>query len=160
MREVLQRIATGPTMSKDLSVDQARAAMRLVLEQKSDPVQSALFLIALRMKRETDAEMQGVTSAILEGAETLAVDCEAMITLVDPYDGYIRSLPASPFIPSVLAACGVPVVTHGIESIGPKHGLSVKRVLQAAGIPVNYSLSTAAKPVSYTHLTLPTILLV
>jgi len=145
MREVLQRIATGPTMSKDLSVDQARAAMRLVLEQKSDPVQSALFLIALRMKRETDAEMQGVTSAILEGAETLAVDCEAMITLVDPYDGYIRSLPASPFIPSVLAACGVPVVTHGIESIGPKHGLSVKRVLQSAGIPVNYSLSTAAK---------------
>jgi len=145
MREILQRIATGPTMSKDLSVDQARAAMRLVLEQKSDPVQSALFLIALRMKRETDAEMQGVTEAILQGTESLAVDCEAMITLVDPYDGYIRSLPASPFIPSVLAACGVSCVTHGIESIGPKHGLSVKRVLRAAGIPVDYSLNSAAK---------------
>ena len=148
MREVLQRIATGPTMSKDLSVDQARAAMRLVLEQKSDPVQSALFLIALRMKRETDAEMQGVTEAILQGTCTLSVDCEAMITLADPYDGYIRSLPASPFIPAVIAACGVPVVTHGIESIGPKHGLSVKRVLQSAGIPVDHTLEAAAELLS------------
>ena len=145
MREVLQRIATGPTMSKDLSVDQARAAMRLVLEQKADPVQSALFLIALRMKRETDDEMQGVTEAILEGVTTVPVNCEALVTLVDPYDGYIRSLPASPFVPAVLAACGVPVVTHGIESIGPKHGLSVKRVLAAAGIPVNRSLESAAR---------------
>ena len=84
MREVLQRIATGPTMSKDLSVDQARAAMRLVLEQKADPVQSALFLIALRMKRETDDEMQGVTEAILEGVTTVPVNCEALVTLVDP----------------------------------------------------------------------------
>ena len=148
MREVLQRIATGPTMSKDLTVEQACRAMRLVLSQQADPVQSALFLIALRMKRETESEMQGVTEAILEGVNTVAVDCDALITMVDPYDGYIRSLPASPFIPAVLTACGVSVVTHGIESIGPKHGLSVKRVLQAAGISVDSTTDAAAEKLS------------
>ena len=148
MREVLQRIATGPTMSKDLTVEQAYSAMRLVLSQQADPVQSALFLIALRMKRESDSEMQGVTKAILEGANSLDVDCDDLITMVDPYDGYIRSLPASPFVPAVLAACGVSVVTHGIDSIGPKHGLSVKRVLQAAGISVDHSMEAAADKLS------------
>ena len=91
MREVLQRIATGPTMSKDLTVEQAYSAMRLVLSQQADPVQSALFLIALRMKRESVSEMQGVTKAILDGANSLDVDCDDLITMVDPYDGYIRS---------------------------------------------------------------------
>ena len=46
----LQRIATGPTMSKDLSRDEARLAMAAILAGKVDPVQTSVFLIALRMK--------------------------------------------------------------------------------------------------------------
>ncbi len=145
MRQALQRIATGPTMSKDLTAEEARSAMRLVLEQKVDPVQSALFLIALRMKRESPDEMLGITQAIIEGAPSLTIECESLITLADPFDGYIRSLPASPFVPAVLAACGESVVTHGIDSIGPKYGLSVKRVLQAAEVQVEHSLQSAAE---------------
>lgn len=151
MRYILQRIATGPTMSKDLTVEDARCAMRLVLEQKVDPVQSALFLIALRMKRETRDEMQGATEAIMQGTQTLPVECEHLVTLVDPFDGYIRSLPASPFVPSVLAACGVPVVVHGIKSTGPKYGLSVNRVLNAAGIKIDHSLASAAAKLNATN---------
>ena len=47
MRAVLNRIATGPELSKDLSVDQAREAMGWILEGRVDPVQAAVFLIAL-----------------------------------------------------------------------------------------------------------------
>lgn len=52
MRHVLNRIATGPELSKDLSVDQAREAMGWILQGKVDPVQTAVFLIELRMKRD------------------------------------------------------------------------------------------------------------
>jgi anthranilate phosphoribosyltransferase len=67
MRDVLQRIATGPTLSKDLSAREAHRAMRLILEDKADEVQAGIFLIALRMKRETDDELAGILDAIHAG---------------------------------------------------------------------------------------------
>ena len=56
MRSIIQRIATGPDMSKDISLAEARAGMNGILQGEVDPVQAAIFLIALRMKRETDDE--------------------------------------------------------------------------------------------------------
>ncbi|MGH8621099.1 MAG: hypothetical protein ACRET3_03080, partial [Burkholderiales bacterium] len=53
MRSIIQRIATGPELSKDITREEARAGMQLVLEGRVDPVQAGIFLIALRMKRET-----------------------------------------------------------------------------------------------------------
>ena len=54
MRSYLQRIATGPELSKDLSEEETYHAMTHILAGSADEVQSAIFLIALRMKRETD----------------------------------------------------------------------------------------------------------
>mgnify|MGYP006193788123 CR=1 FL=1 len=53
MSSILKRIATGPELSKDISREEARAGMRLVLDGEVDPVQAGVFLIALRMKGET-----------------------------------------------------------------------------------------------------------
>ena len=49
MRQFLQQIATGPTLSKDLSVTDARLGMEYILDGRADEVQAAIFLIALRM---------------------------------------------------------------------------------------------------------------
>ena len=68
MRSIIQRIATGPDMSKDISTEEAHAGMRAVLNGDIDPVQTAIFLIALRMKRETDAENRGVDHAAQEAS--------------------------------------------------------------------------------------------
>ncbi len=54
MRSIIQRIATGPELSKDISQEEARFGMQAILDGKVDPVQAGIFLIALRMKRETD----------------------------------------------------------------------------------------------------------
>ena len=59
MRACLQKIATGPELSKNLSEEESQTAMSLVLDDAADEVQAAIFLIALRMKRETDAELWG-----------------------------------------------------------------------------------------------------
>lgn len=144
MRSVLQRIATGPELSKDISREEARAAMHLVLDGRVDPVQAGAFLIALRMKRETDDELRGILAAIRDVTKTAVVAVDELIDLGDPYDGYARSLPVAPFLPAVLAACGVPAVSHGVESMGPKYGVTHRQVLRAAGLAVNLAVEQAA----------------
>jgi anthranilate phosphoribosyltransferase len=67
-----------------------------------------------------------------------------VLDLGDPYDGYNRTLPAAPFLPPVLAACGVATVSHGVESMGPKYGVTHRQVLRAAGLPVDFAPEEAA----------------
>ncbi|MCG7949444.1 MAG: anthranilate phosphoribosyltransferase, partial [Candidatus Thiodiazotropha taylori] len=113
MHSIIQRIATGPELSKDISLDEAREGMSAILRGEIDDVQTAIFLIALRMKRETDDENKGTLEAILNISESRAADVDELISLADPYDGMNRNLPIAPMIPVVLAACGLPCVSHG-----------------------------------------------
>ncbi len=144
MRDVLQRIATGPTLSKDLPADDARRAMRLILENRADEVQAGIFLIALRMKRETDEELTGILEAIHDGISPMSVKVEQLLTIVDPYDGYLRGLPVAPFLPAVLAACSLPTLTHGVDAMGPKFGASHAMILRQAGVNPDISRQAAA----------------
>jgi len=136
MDSILQRIATGPELSKDISREEARAGMQLVLDGRVDPVQAGVFLIALRMKRETDEENLGLLEAIRSATQAAVAPVDEVLDLGDPYDGYSRTLPAAPFLPALLAACGVSAVSHGVERMGPKYGVTHRQVLGAAGVPV------------------------
>ncbi len=144
MHSILKRIATGPELSKDISREEACAGMRCVLDGEVDAVQAGIFLIALRMKRETDDENCGVLEAVLEATRSAVAPVEEAVNIVDPYDGFNRTLPASPFLPPVLAACGVAAVSHGVESMGPKYGVTHRQVLRAAGMPVDLEPEEAA----------------
>lgn len=144
MRSIIKRIATGPELSKDISLEEARDGMRFVLDGQVDPVQAGIFLIALRMKRETDDENKGVLEAIREATCTVTAPVDEVMDIADPYDGFNRTLPASPFLPAVLAACGVPAVSHGVERMGPKYGVTHRQVLRAAGLPVDLTPEEAA----------------
>jgi anthranilate phosphoribosyltransferase len=144
MYSILQRIATGPELSKDISREEARAGMRLVLDGLVDPVQAGVFLIALRMKRETDDENRGVLEAIRDATHRATAPVDEVLDIGDPYDGYDRTLPASPFLPPVLAACGVATISHGVERMGPKCGVTHRQVLRAAGLPVDLGPEEAA----------------
>lgn len=148
MRSIIQRIATGPELSKDISRDEAREGMRMILDGEADPVQSAIFLIALRMKRETDDENLGVLEAIRDVTESVTADVDEVVAVSDPYDGYNRTMPASPFLPAVLAACGVNAVSEGVESVGPKYGVTHRQVLRAAGVDVDLDPARAAQRVA------------
>ena len=144
MSSILKRIATGPELSKDISREEARAGMRLVLDGEVDPVQAGVFLIALRMKRETDEENLGMLEAIRDATHRATADVDEVLDIGDPYDGYNRTLPAAPFLPAVLAACGVAAVSHGVERMGPKYGVTHRQVLAAAGLPVDLTPEEAA----------------
>lgn len=144
MRSIIQRIATGPDMSKDISLEEARAGMGAILDNTVDPVQAAIFLIALRMKRESDDENKGILDGIRDKTISVTADADVILDVSDPYNGYNRSLPAAPFLPAVLSACGVATVSHGVETMSPKFGITHHRVLKAAGKNVTLSVQQAA----------------
>ncbi|MGD2082689.1 MAG: anthranilate phosphoribosyltransferase [Chromatiales bacterium] len=148
MRSIIQRIATGPELSKDISQEEARLGMKAILDGEVDEVQAAIFLIALRMKRETDEENRGVLDAIRAATRTVTAEVDEVVDVADPYDGYNRTLPPAPFLPAVLAECGVPTVTHGVEAVGPKYGVTHRHVLKAAGVDVDLSPTRAAARLS------------
>ncbi len=148
MRSYIQRVATGPEYSKDISFEEARDAMTHILNGSADPVQAGIFLIALRMKRETLDENGGCLQAIIDAANIVSADVDHVIDIADPYDGYTRGLPVSPFIPAVLAACGLPSVSHGAEAVGPKYGATHRKVLRAAGINVDFNMQQAVEKIN------------
>jgi len=144
MRSIIERIATGPEMSKNISEAEAYQGMKAVLDGQVSDVRAALFLIALRMKRETDDENRGAFRALIEATSRQPVDVDELLTVADPYNGFDRGLPMSPFLPAVAAACGLPCLSTGVETVAPKLGLTHHHILAAAGKSVSLSPAQAA----------------
>lgn len=133
MRSAIQRVATGPELSKNLSQEEARSVMHALLDGSADPVQAGVFLIGLRMKRETDDELRGVMDALRDRTELVTAAVDNVVAIADPYNGFNRTLPGSLFVLPVLAACGVQVYSHGVELGGPKFGVTHHTTIKALG---------------------------
>ena len=145
LQTAIKRICTGPELSKDISFEEARDAMHLILDGDANEVQAALFLIGLRVKRETDDEFKGIQQALINTSEIITADVSEVVAISDPYNGFNRHCPASPFLPSVLAALGIATVSEGLKSVAPKFGVTHYGVLEAAGKNVRLSPLEAAQ---------------
>jgi len=147
MHSIIQRVATGPELSKDISQEEARLGMKAILDGHIDPVQAAIYLIGLRMKRETPEENRGVLEGIIDCTDRVTANVDELVDIADPYDGYNRTLPPSPFLPALMAACGVPAVSHGMETVSPKFGVTHRQIMRAAGKNDSLSSQQAAEQI-------------
>ena len=145
MKSVIQRIATGPELSKNISRSEAKQAMTSILQGEISEVRAAIFLIALRMKRETDDENLGVQDALNEEIKSVPVKTEHLVNVADPYDGYTRNIPSSVFVLPLIAELGYPCVSQGVESVGPKFGCTHNLILKLLGLDVNASIEKTAE---------------
>ena len=147
MHSIIQRIATGPELSKSISLEEAEQAMTAILTNEISEVQSAIFLIAMRMKRETMDENIGILVALLKLVDCKQTSVENLVDIGDPYSGYNRSIPISSFLPPLLAELGFPCVIHGLNSVSPKYGLTHRHINQALGLNVDLSVAEAVNRV-------------
>ena len=143
IHSIIQRIATGPELSKNIEMEEAEEAMSAILSSEIEEVQSAIFLIALRMKRETMDENIGILKAIIKATNSQSVDVENLIDIGDPYSGYNRSIPISSFLPPLLAELGLPTIIHGLDSVSPKFGLTHRHINLAMELDSDISISDA-----------------
>lgn len=138
MRSAVARVAAGPELSKDLSYDDTLEVMRVILSGDADPVQSAVYFIGLRMKRETNDEFKAIMDATRAATTTVTATSADVVAMAEPYNGFNRTIPGSLFSLPILAACGVPTYSHGVELVGPKFGVTHHTILKALGVnPLN-----------------------
>jgi anthranilate phosphoribosyltransferase len=137
MRFFLREIGQGPRAGRDLTREEAREAMELILSQQATPAQMGGFLLLQRYKGESPEELAGFAEAVRASAHTIAPKVKGLLDIGSPYDGRKKSIVVSPASAIVTAAAGVPVVMHGEKGIGPKFGVPIGDVLEALGVDID-----------------------
>ena len=114
-----------------LSPEQARWAMTEVMTGEATPVQLAGFLVALRAKGETVAELRALADVMLEHANRIDVPGPS-IDVVGTGGDRMQSVNISTMASIVVAATGLRVVKHGNRAASSRSGSA--DVLEALGV--------------------------
>ena len=129
---------------RDLSTEEMTEVMRAIMTGGATPAQVAGFLVALRMKGETVAEIAAAASVMRELAA--GVDISGLAHTVDIVgtggdgSGTFNVSTTSMF---VAAAAGCHVAKHGNRSVSSKSGAA--DVLEAAGVRLDLSAEQVAR---------------
>lgn len=136
-RATVKAIGTGERGRRALAFEEARDAMRAVLEGEATAAQTGAFLIAMRLKGETPDELAGLAQGLRDAATKLSVGGVAsgrpLIACAGAYDGVSEAPLLSVAIAVVTAAAGAAVVMHCGTTLGPKYGTNVSDVIAAMG---------------------------
>ena len=138
MRDILSRVAVGPKGSRNLTEDEAYNALKLCLSKEPSDIQVGVFLIAMRLKRETLDENRGFLRALREVSTIVQSPAPRVLSFCDPYDGFNRVPHFAPVVAAVLGACGLPSYVHGAWTMPPKNGVTARQVLQAFGVKMGH----------------------
>ena len=148
LRGAIQKVATGPEFSKNISEEDSYHSMLDILGSDVDSVQAAIYLIALRMKRETMDENIGSLKALIDKSNIITSSVDEVIDIAEPYNGF-----SSKHTNECISSCSffigrITLRTHGVETVGPKFGLTIKKILKTAGINVDQDVESAASALS------------
>ena len=128
-----------------LSSEWARAAMDNILSGSATPAQIVGFVVALRAKGETSAELSGLLDAVLAAATLvpLGEDLRARaIDIVGTGGDHSHSINVSTMAAIVVAGAGVPVCKHGNRAASSQCGTA--DVLEALGVQIELGPSGVA----------------
>ncbi|MFJ4679108.1 anthranilate phosphoribosyltransferase [Kitasatospora sp. NPDC088783] len=131
---------------EDLTADDTRWAMRTVMDDDHEPVALAGFLVALRAKGESPAELSGLLDALMERVVPLPVDGAGVIDIVGTGGDGAHTVNISTMAAIVTAAAGVPVVKNGGRSVSSKSGSA--DVLEQLGVPLTLGPEQVARCVT------------
>jgi anthranilate phosphoribosyltransferase len=116
----------------DLSTDEMRDVMRLVMNGEASDAQIGALLMGLRMKSETIDEIVGATEVMRELMTGVTVNAEHLVDIVGTGGDGANLFNVSTAAAFVIAAAGGSVAKHGNRSVSSKCGSS--DLLEKAGI--------------------------
>lgn len=129
---ILGRLVAGG----DLSAEDTAWAMDQVMTGEATDARVAAFVVALRAKGETPAEVRGMADAMIAHAVPLDVSRRA-IDVVGTGGDRAGTVNISTMTSIVLAAAGATVVKHGNRAASSKCGTA--DVLEALGVAIDLS---------------------
>lgn len=112
---LIKHIGRGARLAKDLDGEQAEALMRAVVAGEADAYQIGAFLVAMRMKGESAAELAGFVRALRPACIVPAMDLEGPpLVDVDVHADGRAGRPSVALAAAVIAAaCGARVMLRG-----------------------------------------------
>jgi anthranilate phosphoribosyltransferase len=131
---LLGRVAAGERLSED----DAAAAFDAMMSGNATPSQMGGFLMALRVRGETVAEITGAARTMRAKALTIDAPPGAIDTVGTGGDG-AGTFNISTAAALVVAGCGVPVAKHGNRNFSSKSGSA--DILAALGVNIDADMS-------------------
>ena len=128
-------VGTGRKSNRDLSFDEAKDAMKQMLEADIYAEQSAAFLLGWRMKPESIEEFRGALSACDEYVIKTKIDNS--IELGYPYDGKVNNTYIFVHVAKFLKAFNVHLVLHGGELQPAKGGINLTDICEQSTLDTN-----------------------
>jgi anthranilate phosphoribosyltransferase len=135
IQDIIAKIAKGPRASKDLTWEEAKQAMKALIEGEATPAQVGAFLIAMRFKSESVTELAALTAAARQYVSPLPVAGELALVDVPSYAGKQETFHALIAASIVAASAGAVVLMHGYDGIPDRPGSA--GVLKTLGIPID-----------------------
>lgn len=129
-------ILTTLIEGEDLTTQRARWAMDQVMAGEADPIAVAGFLVALRAKGESVAELEGLVDAMLARAVRIDVPGET-VDIVGTGGDRLNTVNISTMSAIALAGAGLTVVKHGNRAVSSSSGSA--DVLERLGVSLTLS---------------------
>ncbi|MGY6588781.1 MAG: anthranilate phosphoribosyltransferase [Wenzhouxiangella sp.] len=126
-----------------LSPEQMRAAMEEIMAGQADPAQIGAFLMALRLKGETPAEIAAAAEVMRSVAARVDIDRNGLTDIVGTGGDGASLFNVSTASAFVAAEAGVRVAKHGNRSVSSKSGAA--DVLEAAGCRLDLAPAQVAQ---------------
>ncbi len=123
--------------SRDLSFEEARAAMNSIMEGGVGEIQLASWLTALRMKGETAAEIGGCAAAMREKAVLVECADENAVDIVGTGGDGAHTFNISTTAAFIACGAGLTVAKHGNRAVSSSSGSA--DVLEALGVRIELS---------------------
>lgn len=123
---------------RSLTAEQTHWAMAEIMAGEASDAQIAAFVVALRAKGETPAEVNGVVAAMLDNAVRLPVPLELSARAVDTCGtggDRAHTVNISTMAALVVAGAGIPVIKHGNRAASSQTGSA--DLLEALGIELD-----------------------
>ena len=138
----IQMLGKGKKGSRDLTQQEAEQAMGMILGGQIEPVQLGAFLMLMRVKEETGAEVAGFVTAAR--ASLKLPDNLPKVDIDWPtYAGKRRQLPWYLLSALLLSSHDMPVLMHGIGH-GVEGRIYIPQALEALGMRPSASITEAA----------------
>ncbi|WEF26808.1 DNA-binding protein YbiB [Klebsiella aerogenes] len=114
--KIIKEVGRGKNHARDLDLATARALYTRMLNGEVDDLELGGILIALRIKGEGEAEMQGFYEAMqLQTIRLTPPAAKPMPIVIPSYNGARKQANLTPLLAVLLHKLGFPVVVHGVS---------------------------------------------
>jgi len=131
LRDTLRILGSGRRGDgRNLSAEESYRAFAKVLSGDESDIQTAGFLMALRMKGATVEELLGGARALRESATLPCSGMDGLVCIGSPHDGHDHNPPLEVACGIVAAGAGARVLVIAERCVPPRRGLTAASVLE------------------------------